>query len=128
MNWIDFLLYLTLFYVVYYATNVVIDVLRKPRLAGSQNGNSYSFQSDLSDFDDKPTVVEDDYPEPVRLEKQTSISSDKEELNNGEDDSEAFKIQESNPIKSSGGVTNLNSLFVLAKEGSIEMKRKVVFT
>jgi len=30
----------------------------------------YSFQSDLSDFDDKRTVVEDDYPEHLfRLEK-----------------------------------------------------------
>ncbi|MEB2786545.1 hypothetical protein [Algoriphagus persicinus] len=128
MTWIDFFLYLSLLYVVYYAINVVIDVLRKSRNTETKAGDSYSFQTDLTEFDDRPTIIEDNDPEPVRLENLAVSTSASEELVNSEDDSEVIEINESNPIKSSGGVTNLNSLFVLAKEGTIEMKKKVVFT
>lgn len=130
MTWIDFFLYLSLFYVVYYALNLIIDVLRRPRLASSQEGESYTFQTDLAEFDENPTVIEDDDPIVYKSEASTQPTTPAEEWVNSEEDSEEieFEVAESNPVKSTGGVTNLNSLFVLAKEGSIEMKKKVVFS
>jgi hypothetical protein len=130
MNWKDFFLYLTLFYVVYYAINVMIDVLRKPRLAGAQESNTYNFQTNLTEFDENPTVIEDDDPEVLKSKSPDLWSAPKEEWVNSEENSEEIEIEikQPNPVKSTGGVTNLNSLFVLAKEGTIEMKKKVVFT
>ncbi len=127
MNWTDFFLYLALLYAMYYAINVVIDILRKPHLAASNAGNSYSFQSDLSEFDDMPTVIEEEDLPTANKPDAPTIVFKQEELMNRDQDSSEIEIRESNPIKSTGGVTNLNSLFVLAKEGSIEMKKKVVF-
>jgi hypothetical protein len=128
MNWTDFFLYLSLFYVVYYAVNVVFDVLRKPQLSEVSAGNAYTFQTDLNEFDESPTVIEDNdlLLEPVKP-KTESVS---EVWVNSEEDSEEieFEINDPSPVKSTGGVTTLNSLFVLAKEGSIEMKKKVVFS
>ncbi|WP_187176470.1 hypothetical protein [Algoriphagus sp. AK58] len=128
MSWTDFFLYLSLFYVVYYAVNVVIDVLRKPQLSEVSAGNAYTFQTDLNEFDESPTVIEDNdlLLEPVKP-KTESVS---EVWVNSEEDSEEieFEINDPSPVKSTGGVTTLNSLFVLAKEGSIEMKKKVVFS
>lgn len=128
MSWIDFFLYLSLFYVVYYAVNVVIDVLRKPQLSEVSAGNAYTFQTDLNEFDENPTVIEDIEPilEPVKPKTESAS----EVWVNSEEDSEdiEFEINDPSPVKSTGGVTTLNSLFVLAKEGSIEMKKKVVFS
>ncbi|MBC6367602.1 hypothetical protein DDT91_12440 [Algoriphagus sp. AK58] len=113
---------------VYYAVNVVIDVLRKPQLSEVSAGNAYTFQTDLNEFDESPTVIEDNdlLLEPVKP-KTESVS---EVWVNSEEDSEEieFEINDPSPVKSTGGVTTLNSLFVLAKEGSIEMKKKVVFS
>lgn len=128
MSWTDFFLYLSLFYVVYYAVNVVIDVLRKPKLSEVSVGNAYTFQSDLNEFDENPTVIEDNelILEPVKPKTESAS----EVWVNSEEDSEEieFEINDPSPVKSTGGVTTLNSLFVLAKEGSIEMKKKVVFS
>lgn len=128
MSWTDFFLYLSLFYVVYYAVNVVIDVLRKPQVSEVSTGNAYTFQTDLNEFDESPTVIEDNDPvlEPVRPKTESAS----EVWVNSEEDSEEieFEINDPSPVKSTGGVTTLNSLFVLAKEGSIEMKKKVVFS
>ncbi len=128
MNWTDFFLYLSLFYVVYYAINVVIDVLRKPNFAGVREGDAYTFQTDLSEFGENPTIIEDDDPVALKSDTPAESSSPKEEWINSEEDTEEIEISEPNPVKSTGGVTNLNSLFVLAKEGTIEMKKKVVFS
>ena len=129
MNWTDFFLYLSLFYVVYYAINVVIDVLRRPRLAEAKEGEGYTFQTDLSEFGETPTVIEDDdpidsKPEPVALATST------EELvkSEGASKENEFEINEVNPAKSTGGVTNLDSLFALAKEGTIELKKSIVYS
>ncbi|MDP3471747.1 MAG: hypothetical protein Q8S14_07710 [Algoriphagus sp.] len=130
MSWTDFFLYLSLFYVVYYAVNVVIDVMRKPQLSEVSAGNAYTFQTDLNEFDENPTVIEDNDPvlEPIKS-KTESASSTEVWVNNEEDSEEIeFEINDPSPVKSTGGVTTLNSLFVLAKEGSIEMKKKVVFS
>ncbi|PZV87240.1 hypothetical protein CLV31_101112 [Algoriphagus aquaeductus] len=128
MSWTDFFLYLSLFYVVYYAVNVVIDVLRKPQVSEVSAGNAYTFQTDLNEFDENPTVIEDNEPmlEPVKPKKESAS----EVWVHSEEDSEdiEFEINDPSPVKSTGGVTTLNSLFVLAKEGSIEMKKKVVFS
>ena len=128
MSWTDFFLYLSLFYVVYYAVNVVIDVLRKPQVSEVSAGNAYTFQTDLNEFDESPTVIEDNEPmlEPVKPKKESAS----EAWGHSEEDSEdiEFEINDPSPVKSTGGVTTLNSLFVLAKEGSIEMKKKVVFS
>ncbi len=130
MNWTDFFLYLSLFYLVYYAVNVVIDVLRKPRLSEVSEGNAYTFQTDLNEFDESPTVIEDNDPIVVPGRKPTVLDPKKEEWVNSDEDSEEidFEINEASTVKSTGGVTNLNSLFVLAKEGTIELKKKVVFS
>lgn len=130
MTWIDFFLYLSLFYVVYYAFNLIVDVLRKPRIAGVQEGETYTFQTDLTEFDESPTVIEDNEPISYKSEAPNEPASPTEEWVINEEDAEEieFEVAESNPVKSTGGVTNLNSLFVLAKEGSIEMKKKVVFS
>ena len=128
MNWTDFFQYLTLFYMVYYAINVGFDVLRKPRLAGEQEGETYSFQTDITEFDESPTVVEDNDPMFKKPKASTEISMPTEEWIHQEEDSEEIEINDPNPVKSTGGVTNLNSLFVLAKEGTIEMKKKLVFS
>ena len=121
MSWTDFFLYLSLFYVVYYAVNVVIDVLRKPQVSEVSAGNAYTFH-------ESPTVIEDNEPmlEPVKPKKESAS----EVWVHSEEDSEdiEFEINDPSPVKSTGGVTTLNSLFVLAKEGSIEMKKKVVFS
>ena len=121
MTWTDFFLYLALFYVVYYAANVIIDVLRKPKIAGVQEKDSYTFESDLTDFDEQPTVIEDDDPMPLK----TEVTAKGESSNK---DSEEFEINEVNPVKSSGGVTNIDSLFALAKEGTIELKKSIVYS
>ena len=128
MTWTDFFLYLSLFYVVYYAINVVIDVLRKPQLSEVSAVNAYTFQTDLNEFDETPTVIEDNDPVLDPVKPKTESAS--EVWVNSEEDSEdiEFEINDPSPIKSTGGVTTLNSLFVLAKEGSIEMKKKVVFS
>lgn len=128
MSWTDFFLYLSLFYVVYYAVNVVIDVLRKPKLSEVSAGNAYTFQTDLDEFDESPTVIEDNEPMLDPVKPKTELAS--EVWGNSEEDSEEieFEINDPSPVKSTGGVTTLNSLFVLAKEGSIEMKKKVVFS
>ena len=130
MNWTDFFLYLSLFYVVYYAVNVVFDVLRKPQLSEVPSGNAYTFQTDLDEFDEKPTVIEDNDPVFDPVKPKTGFGSQTEVWVNSEEDSEEieFEINDPSPIKSTGGVTTLNSLFVLAKEGSIEMKKNVVFS
>ncbi len=130
MNWTDFFLYLTLFYVVYYAVNVVFDVLRKPRLSEVSEGNAYTFQTDLNEFNESPTIIEDNDPIVAPTKKATVLDPPKEERVNSDEDSEEidFEINDPSPVKSTGGVTNLNSLFVLAKEGTIEMKKKVVFS
>ncbi|OYX24462.1 MAG: hypothetical protein B7Z16_00355 [Algoriphagus sp. 32-45-6] len=115
---------------VYYAVNVVIDVMRKPQLSEVSAGNAYTFQTDLNEFDENPTVIEDNDPvlEPIKS-KTESASSTEVWVNNEEDSEEIeFEINDPSPVKSTGGVTTLNSLFVLAKEGSIEMKKKVVFS
>lgn len=128
MNWTDFFLYLSLLYVVYYGINVVIDVLHKPQLSKVSSRNAYTFQTDLDEFDENPTVIEDNDPmiEPVKPKTESAS----EVWVNNEEDSEdiEFEINDPSPVKSTGGVTTLNSLFVLAKEGSIEMKKKVVFS
>lgn len=121
MTWTDFFLYLALFYVVYYAANVIIDVLRKPKISGVQESDSYTFESDLTEFDEQPTVIEDDEPIPPKIE----VISPEESSNK---ESEGFKINEVNPVKSSGGVTNIDALFALAKEGTIEMKKSIVYS
>lgn len=128
MSWTDFFLYLSLFYVVYYAVNVVFDVLRKPKLSEVSAGNAYTFQTDLDEFDENPMVIEDNEPMLEPLKPKTESAS--EVWVNNEEDSEdiEFEINDPSPVKSTGGVTTLNSLFVLAKEGSIEMKKKVVFS
>ena len=128
MSWTDFFLYLSLFYGVYYAINVVIDVLRKPQLSEVSAVNAYTFQTDLNEFDETPTVIEDNDPVLDPVKPKTESAS--EVWVNSEEDSEdiEFEINDPGPIKSTGGVTTLNSLFVLAKEGSIEMKKKVVFS
>ncbi|TNF39093.1 MAG: hypothetical protein EP311_11555 [Cytophagales bacterium] len=130
MSWTDFFLYLSLFYVVYYAVNVVIDVLRKPQLSEVSGGNAYTFQTDLNEFDESPTVIEDNEPMLEPIKSKTESASPTEVWVNSEEHSEEieFEINDPNPVKSTGGVTTLNSLFVLAKEGSIEMKKKVVFS
>ncbi|HCX77440.1 MAG TPA: hypothetical protein DHU93_20700 [Algoriphagus sp.] len=91
-------------------------------------GNAYTFQTDLNEFDESPTVIEDNEPmlEPVKPKKESAS----EVWVHSEEDSEdiEFEINDPSPVKSTGGVTTLNSLFVLAKEGSIEMKKKVVFS
>ena len=123
MTWTDFFLYLALFYVVYYAANLIIDVLRKPRVAGVQESNAYTFESDLTEFDEKPTViVEEELPAPnlkITITKKPSQETEKEE---------GIEVNELNPVKSSGGVTNIDSLFALAKEGTIEMKKTIVYS
>ncbi|WP_339867105.1 hypothetical protein [uncultured Algoriphagus sp.] len=129
MNWTDFFLYLSLFYVVYYAINVVVDVLRKPRLTEAKEGEGYTFQTDLSEFGETPTVIEDDETIDRKSEPAAPATSTEESVKREEGSKEIeLEINEPNPIKSTGGVTNLNSLFVLAKEGTIEMKKKVVFS
>jgi hypothetical protein len=130
MTWTDFFLYLSLFYVVYYAVNVVFDVLRKPHLSEVSAGNAYTFQTDLNEFDESPTVIEDNDPVVDPVKSKADSASKTEILVNSEEDSEEteFEINDPNPVKSTGGVTTLNSLFVLAKEGTIEMKKKVVFS
>ncbi|MBN7817672.1 hypothetical protein [Algoriphagus pacificus] len=123
MTWTDFFLYLALFYVVYYAANVIIDVLRKPRVAGIQEGDAYTFESDLTEFDEKPTVIEDD--EPIAPNPANSIANNP---NKETEEVDGIEINEVNPVKSSGGVTNIDSLFALAKEGTIEMKKTIVYS
>ncbi|UZD21185.1 hypothetical protein [Algoriphagus halophytocola] len=123
MNWTDFFLYLALFYVVYYAVNVVIDVLRTPHRTKSQERPSYAFQSDLSEFDEKPMVIEEE-----DFVNKSTPKSEKPASNNAEGKEEKMEFKETNPVKSTGGVTNLDCLFALAKENSIEMKKKVVFS
>lgn len=129
MNWTDFFLYISLFYVVYYAINVVIDVLRKPQLAETKEGKGYTFQTDLSEFGETPTVIEEDDTIDAKSEP-AAPSTLKEEWIKSEEDSEEieFKITEPNPVKSTGGVTNLDSLFALAKEGTIELKKSIVYS
>lgn len=129
MIWTDFFLYLALFYLVYYAIIVVIDVLRKPHFEASKKGEAYTFQTDLSDFGENPTVIEDDDPM-IHLPESLELSpATKEEWVKSNEESEdiEFEINDANPVRSTGGVTNLNSLFALAKEGTIEMKKKIVF-
>ena len=123
MNWTDFFLYLALFYVVYYAVNVVIDVLKSPHRAKSKERPSYAFQSDLSEFDEKPMVVEEE-----DFVNKSNPKSEKSASTNIERKEEKMEFKETNPVKSTGGVTNLDSLFALAKENSIEMKKKIVFS
>ena len=123
MTWTDFFLYLALFYVVYYAANVIIDVLRKPRVAGIHEADAYTFESDLTEFDEKPTVIEDDQPIAPNPANSIANNSIKEE-----EKVEGIEINEVNPVKSSGGVTNIDSLFALAKEGTIEMKKTIVYS
>ena len=123
MTWTDFFLYLALFYVVYYAANVIIDLLRKPRVAGIQEGDAYTFESDLTEFDEKPTVIEDD--EPIAPNPANSIANNPIKETEKE---EGIEIKAVNPVKSSGGVTNIDSLFALAKEGTIEMKKSIVYS
>jgi hypothetical protein len=130
MNWTDFFLYLSLFYVVYYAATVVFDVLRKPQLSEVSAGNAYTFQTDLNEFYESPTVIEDNDPIVNPEGAKTEFATRSQEPVNSEQESEEieFEINEPSPVKSTGGVTTLNSLFVLAKEGTIEMKKKVVFS
>ena len=129
MNWTDFFLYLSLFYVVYYAINVVIDVLRRPRLAEAKEGEGYTFQTDLSEFGETPTVIEDDDNIDAKPEPAAQSTSTEEWVSREEDSEEIeFEIYEVNPAKSTGGVTNLDSLFALAKEGTIEMKKSIVYS
>ena len=123
MNWTDFFLYLALSYVVYYAVNLVIDGLRTPHRAKSQERPSYVFQSDLSEFDEKPMVVEEE-----DLVNKSTPKPEKPASTNTEGQEEKMELKETNPVKSTGGVTNLDSLFALAKENTIEMKKKVVFS
>ncbi|WP_157373278.1 hypothetical protein [Algoriphagus terrigena] len=130
MTWTDFFQYLSLFYVVYYAVNVVFDVLRKPQLSEMSAGNAYTFQTDLNEFDESPMVIEDNDPMVDPVKPKIESASQTEIWGNSDEDSEdvEFKINDPSPVKSTGGVTTLNSLFVLAKEGTIEMKKKVVFS
>lgn len=123
MTWTDFFLYLALFYVVYYAANVIIDVLRKPRIEGVQESDAYTFESDLTEFDEKPTVIEDE--EPIVPNPANSIANNPIKET---EKVEGIEINEVNPVKSSGGVTNIDSLFALAKEGTIEMKKTIVYS
>lgn len=124
MNWTDFFLYLALFYVVYYAANVIIDVLRKPKVTGVQESEPYTFETDIADFDEQPRVIEDDEPVSPKPEPgatDESSTKDTEEL-------EGLEIEEINPVQSTGGVTSLDSLFALAKEGTIELKKSIVYS
>ncbi|WP_339751161.1 hypothetical protein [Algoriphagus aquimarinus] len=129
MNWTDFFLYLSLFYVMYYAINVVVDVLRKPRLSKAKEGEGYTFQTDLSEFGETPTVIEDDDTLDAKQEPALP-STQKEKRVKGKEDSKEieFEINEVNPTKSTGGVTNIDSLFALAKEGTIELKKSIVYS
>ena len=130
MNWTDFFLYLSLLYVVYYAVNVVIDILRIPHRSEVPAGNAYTFQTDLNEFAESPKVIEDNDPIVEPGKAKTVLSIPTEEWVNSEEDSEEidFEINDPSPVKSTGGVTTLSSLFVLAKEGTIELKKKVVFS
>lgn len=124
MNWTDFLLYLALFYVVYYAANVIIDVLRKPKAAGVQKSDPYTFETDITDFDEQPTVIRDD----ENLDPKPQSDSPDKTLNKDTEGLEGLEIKEINPVQSSGGVTSLDSLFALAKEGTIELKKSIVYS
>lgn len=128
MTWTDFFLYLALLYVVYYAANVMVDVLKKPRTAGIQEGDAYTFESDLTEFDEKPTVIEDDEPLVANPNQKAESISPTNNIIKQEENTEGIEINETNPVKSSGGVTNLDSLFALAKEGTIEMKKSIVYS
>lgn len=121
MTWTEFFLYIALFYLVYYAITLVVDVFRKPNFTGAQDTEAYSFESDLSEFDENPTIVEEDDPE-----SQSNLLSNQPITKT--DESEGLEINEVNPVKSSGGVTSLDSLFALAKEGTIELKKSIVYS
>lgn len=123
MTWTDFFLYLALFYVVYYAANLIIDVLRKPRVAGIQEGDAYTFESDLTEFDEKPIVIEEEELTVPNPSKSAAKNPVKEMVK-----VEGIEINAINPFKSTGGVTNIDSLFALAKEGTIELKKSIVYS
>jgi hypothetical protein len=123
MTWTDFFLYLALFYLVYYAANLIIDVLHKPRVAGIQEGDAYTFESDLTEFDEMPTVIEEEELPAAAPAKPAAKNPTRET-----EKVEGIKINAVNPVKSTGGVTNIDSLFALAKEGTIELKKSIVYS
>lgn len=127
MNWLDFFLYLALFYLVYYSVNILIDIIKRPQSLMVAGGESYSFQSNFEEEDEKPTVVVDDEPIIESPAVRPGLNKPSEEWENADEDSEEIKINEENPVKSTGGITSLNALFTLGREDAIEMKKKIIF-
>jgi hypothetical protein len=123
MTWIDFFLYLALFYAAYYAINVVTDLLRSPQILDQPGTETYTFQNAPEGFEELTTIVEDDEPEIAKKEPVNSLPSKK-----GDSEETEFVIIDHNPVKSSGGVTSLDEILDLAKSDMIEMKKKVVFS
>ncbi len=130
MNWTDFILYLTLLYVVYYAFIILLDVFKNPqKLFDATNGELFSFQPEFSSaFPEPVTIVEDDQP---IIEKSNPpsppIANPKEQWINSEEDTEEIELLNENIVKSTGGVSTIGALFSLAKSDAIEMKKGVVF-
>jgi hypothetical protein len=123
MTWIDFFLYLALFYVAYYAINVITDLLRNPQILDKPETEPYTFQNDSEGLEELTTIVEDDESEIAKKEPVNSLPSKK-----GDSEETEFEIKDHNPVKSSGGVTRLDEILDLAKNDMIEMKKKVVFS
>lgn len=127
MNWTDFIIYLSIAYLIYYGINVIIDLL-KPHRRSVIGG-----EDDVLEFSEivGTTIIEDDF-----THKKEAVSDGQgisnaegltEEWVRDEADTEELDLITENVNVSTGGVTSMQELMRLAQDQSIEVKKDLVF-
>jgi hypothetical protein len=127
MEWISFIKYLSLGYLVYYSINLFLDLL-KP----SSDKNSFDDREILEFSESLETQIvepsEDSYPQTVDQSRtQIQKMEEVESIVQNEVEEERFELVAENYNVSTGGVSSMQELFKLAQNQSIEVKKQLVF-
>lgn len=131
MSWTDFIMYLAIAYVVYYALIILIDMIKPQRKLASvdQGGEELQFT------EVEETKVIDSSK---RFQNESDGHIQKEEINTENVKQEAMETKNEiikkedleftkyYPANAEGGAQNLNDLLQLAQASSIEMKSRII--
>lgn len=120
MSWTDFMMCVGIAYTVYYASIILMDILKsQKKFASADQGAETLHFSELEE-----TKVVESFPNNHSSIK-TENTSGKSEAITGKK-RESFEFTQYYQAKVEGGAQNLNDLLQLAQANSIEMKRKLI--
>ena len=127
MNWTEFIKYTGILYFLYYALNILIDLVWSVNPKPKEGDDKVILFAE----DAQPIVVES-APEPEKPKEEGDLSKENEEQENtqwerGEYDTEELVLREENITETTGGVFQVEELIAKAKAKTIVFKENVVY-